>query len=192
MHPERSPTLFRPNSPLSPTMSNSMLPPTPRLKPQNTTSKLKLSNLPRYHPANYPSSSSISTHAPPGSAVNSSYPPTSPRQQHHRHYSDAQKQLHSYQREMMNSNTKATKVTAAANYVKPISPRLAPMGSPGPVTPLLLEEESGYLVAGTGTQDGTLLGAEGQKELIERLIKAESQRCYDGQRDKKSVGNRHR
>ncbi|KAI9697821.1 MAG: hypothetical protein M1836_004497 [Candelina mexicana] len=191
MHAERSPTIFRSSSPLSPTMSNSALPPTPRLKPQNTTRKLKLSNLPRYHPANYQNSSAISTYAH-SSTVNSSYPPTSPRQQHHRHFPDSQKQLHYYHREMMNSATRAIKGSAAVNYAKPMSPRLVPLGSPGPVTPLLLEEEGGYLTAGAGRQERTLLDKEGQKELVERLTRAESQRRHDGKSDRNSFTDRRR
>ncbi len=93
---------------------------------------------------------------------------------------------------MMNSATRATKGTPATNYVKPMSPRLVPIGSPGPVTPLLLEEEGGYLVAGAGTQEGTLVGEEGQRELVERLIKAESQRQHDGQTDRNTVVDRRR
>lgn len=92
----------------------------------------------------------------------------------------------------MNSATKATKATPATNYVKPMSPRLVPMGSPGPVTPLLLEEEGGYLVAGAGTQEGTLLGEGGQRELVERLIRAESQHRHDGQADRNSIVDRRR
>jgi len=59
-------------------------------------------------------------------------------------YSDAQKQLFLYQREIVAGRT------AAATKDKPTSPKLAPLCSPGPVTPLELEDEAAdnYLDAG--------------------------------------------
>jgi hypothetical protein len=38
---------------------------------------------------------------------------------------------------------------------KPSSPRLDPLGSPGPVTPLTLEEADGYLAAGSANVTGS-------------------------------------
>ena len=35
---------------------------------------------------------------------------------------------------------------------KPLSPRLAPLGSPGPVTPMSLESSDGYLALGEQVQ----------------------------------------
>jgi hypothetical protein len=65
-------------------------------------------------------------------------PPMSPRA-YQRLYNDAQKQLYfNQQREMFSPATPG----------RPASPRLAPLGSPGPVTPLELERDEGYLVAG--------------------------------------------
>ena len=50
---------------------------------------------------------------------------------------------------------------------KPVSPRLLPLGSPGPVTPMELEESAGYLGA----------GAKGlsQSELMARMSRAEEE-----------------
>lgn len=55
---------------------------------------------------------------------------------------------------------------------KPEGPKLAPLGSPGPVTPFELEESAGYLVAGLGSaaRNGD------QQELIGRLIEQEKSR----------------
>lgn len=54
---------------------------------------------------------------------------------------------------------------------KPVSPRLAPLGSPGPVTPLELEQKEGYLLAGAN-QNGTAESAD----LVDRLIREETRR----------------
>jgi len=54
---------------------------------------------------------------------------------------------------------------------RPISPRLAPLGSPGPVTPLELEQKEGYLLAGAHQT-----GAGEPSELVDRLIREESRR----------------
>ena len=52
----------------------------------------------------------------------------------------------------------------------PASPRLVPMGSPGPVTPFELESD-GYLVA--GTQRAGMEGVS-SNELVEKLIREEA------------------
>lgn len=59
--------------------------------------------------------------------------------------------------------------------MKPDSPRLAPLGSPGPVTPLELEGQDGYLFAGARAaahQDMTTRS----NELMEKLIDEEVRR----------------
>lgn len=50
---------------------------------------------------------------------------------------------------------------------KPTSPRLIPLGSPGPVTPLELEGD-GYLTAGTTTKDAA--------SHVDNLIREEARR----------------
>lgn len=99
-------------------------------------------------------------------------PPISPRA-HQRLYSDAQKQLYFNQREFLTAAVRASSPNAAG---KPISPRLQPLGSPGPVTPLELERDEGYLVAGAR---GKTAEATPSEELVERLIRAERQRTSD-------------
>ena len=58
----------------------------------------------------------------------------------------------------------------------PASPRLVPVGSPGPVTPLELESDDGYLAA--GSRSG---GKEGvsSNELVEKLIREEASRRWN-------------
>lgn len=93
-------------------------------------------------------------------------PPVSPRA-HQRMYSDAQKHLLMYHHQTVataaRSNGKADE--------KPVSPRLAPLGSPGPVTPLELEQQDGYLVAGARQT-----GNGEPNDLVERLIREENRR----------------
>lgn len=177
--PRTSPAL-RPTSPLSPryesirfeSLNNMQTSPrsTHSRQGNNTrranTNSLKLPSLPRFHPANYPSGHSSIQNTPDSNA--SPQPPMSPRA-HHRMYSDAQKQLFMYHRE----NIAAARASSPGREGKPVSPRLAPLGSPGPVTPLELEREGGYLVAGanqTSKPDGTT------DELVDRLIREESRR----------------
>lgn len=85
--------------------------------------------------------------------------------------SDAQKQLLMYQRETVS----VARASSPAQIEKPLSPRLVPLGSPGPVTPLELEAEEGYLAAGArsrGGEDAT----ENAEELLARLIQEETTR----------------
>ena len=67
---------------------------------------------------------------------------------------------------------------------EPISPRLEPLGSPGPMTPFALEESSqaGYVVAGASrATTNEALFRRGQererdRELVGRMIRAEEER----------------
>lgn len=173
----RSPAL-RPTSPLSPGFKqtahfDTLQPPQQRPMHSRTgntqrrapTTSLKLPSLPRFHPANFPSTNSSVQSTPDGTS--SPQPPVSPRA-HQRMYSDAQKQLYFNQREMLSA---ARGVTPNASG-KPTSPRLQPLGSPGPVTPLELEAEKEYLLAGVrSAANGT-----NPQELVEHLINEESRR----------------
>ena len=98
---------------------------------------------------------------PDDGAVN---PPMSPRA-HQRMYSDAQKHLFMYQQQTLAARS-GGKVED-----RPVSPRLAPLGSPGPVAPLELEQNEGYLLAGAH-QTGTGEPAA----LVEKLIREENRR----------------
>ncbi|KAF2725850.1 hypothetical protein K431DRAFT_214630 [Polychaeton citri CBS 116435] len=172
---------MRPTSPLSPrydTQSRfeSLQPPSPRNmhsragngQRRANTNSLKLPSLPRFHPANYPSAHS-SLQVTPDSGFSSPQPPMSPRT-HQRMYSDAQKQLYFLQRE---SIVAAARSASPVMMEKPDSPRLAPMGSPGPVTPLELETEAGYLVAGVHS---ATRGGISPNEIVEGFIQEEATR----------------
>ncbi|GAB7350422.1 hypothetical protein MBLNU459_g1034t1 [Dothideomycetes sp. NU459] len=132
---------------------------------RHNTASLKLPSLPRFHPANFPSQHSSLTNTP-ATGPNSPQPPTSPMAQQ-KLYSEAQKQLYLYQRE-----TIAAAGRSSARE-RPVSPRLDPLGSPGPVTPFELEGQEGYLHAGAhgaGHHDAR------SKELVEKLVEEEVRR----------------
>jgi hypothetical protein len=64
----------------------------------------------------------------------------------------------------------ARHASLSTQSIKPISPRLLPLVSPGPVTPIELEESAEYLVAGSQSAEGN------QQELVGRMIRAEEER----------------
>jgi hypothetical protein len=167
---DRPPTASNPNSTshLSPKMNSGVMPSASQIKARKNGA-LKLASLPRFHPANYQSQNTGSGY------TSASGPGGTPR-----HYSDAQLQLHQYQRELI---ANATRGKTSSGCARPVSPRLLPLGSPGPVTPLMLEEEGGYLVAGASNQN-SVLGESGQKDLVERLIREESLRHGDVQSER--------
>ena len=214
--PRASPAL-RPTSPLSPRFDTtsryeSLQPTSPRgLHPRSAAtgpqmrhhnspaSTLKLPGLPRFHPANFPSSQSSSVANTPGTGSNSGHPspnpPVSPIAQQ-RLYSEAQKQLLLHHRETLAAQAAVVAASASApvrptssRYEKPLSPRLAPLGSPGPVTPLELEGHEGYLLAGAHASSAAAHAAAAQaaakqltaqnSELVEKLIEQEIRRSTD-------------
>lgn len=179
MPSSRSSPSMRPASPLSGCKAvqfDSLQPPLQRpmhlrtgsnhRRPQGNT--LHLPSLPRFHPANFPSAHISTQSTPDGtSSASSPQPPISPRS-HQRMYNDVQKQLYFNQRETM-----CARATSPSQAGKPISPRLHPLGSPGPVTPLELEGNDGYLVGGArSVPDGTTTS----EELVEQFIWQENRR----------------
>jgi len=167
----------RPSSPLSPSVAVPLSPASLIRQPGNQsqlrptsrpTPKLKLNSLPRFHPANYESSSSSAdaTHrlSRPGAT-----------QPHHRHVSDAQKKLQQYQRDVVANATRAASLALSPKTpVNPTPARLNPLGSPGPVTPFALESGGDYLLAGNlGSPDGNI---DRGRELVQRLVEKENER----------------
>ena len=158
MHSPRTASAMRPSSPLSPRFDSSaryqtLQPPSTRpFSPRGSTtqqrrqhaSHLALPGLPRFHPANFPSTHSSGVNTP-GSGPTSPQAPPSPQMQQ-KLYMDAQKQLLLYQQEALPRPS-----SQGSLRQKPHSPRLVPLGSPGPVTPLELEEHDNYLAVGSTT-----------------------------------------
>ncbi|KAH0286659.1 hypothetical protein M436DRAFT_65085 [Aureobasidium namibiae CBS 147.97] len=212
--PRASPAL-RPSSPMSsrfePTPRYELQPPSPRgLHPRSaatssqmrhrnasTANTLKLPGLPRFHPANFPSSQSSSVASTPSTGpLSPSNPPVSPKAQQ-RLYSEAQKQLYLYHRETLAAQAAVTAAVNAGSsrppslrFEKPLSPRLAPLGSPGPVTPLELEGQDGYLSAGAthassaaahaaAAQEAAAQLSAQHSDLVDKLIEQEVRRSTD-------------
>jgi hypothetical protein len=88
-------------------------------------SKLKLANLPRYHPSNH-------QFQKPGRPAAS--------QQQKSQISETQRKLQAYQREIVRNATLASHSATTGGTPRPESPRLAACGSPGPCTPFMLED----------------------------------------------------
>lgn len=183
----------RPSSPLSPkpfdlqytTMASSARRPhSSRSLSSARSAALKLPSLPRFHPANFPSSQASSYTTTPASGINSPQPPMSPRSQQ-RQYSDAQKQLYVYQREMLAAAGGKTYGKSAST--RPDSPRLIPAGSPGPVTPLELENGAagGYLMAGASPT----ASEAAQRDFVEKLIREEAARRGEISPKRATVGS---
>jgi len=171
--PNRPLPMPPPGSPLSPNMESLTIPSqarrlTPHNRQQSSTNSasLRLPSLPRFHPANFPSQHSSSA-TTPATGPNSPQPPVSPRTQQ-KQYSEAQRQLYLHQRELIAS---ASRPGRGVPGPKPTSPRLIPTGSPGPVTPLELEGQDGYLMAGSSASEST-----SQSELVDKLIREEAKR----------------
>ncbi|CZT48458.1 uncharacterized protein RSE6_09152 [Rhynchosporium secalis] len=165
--PNMSPT-FSPTSDTTPKMSSHML--IPSAFGQLSPSIPETLRLPvgKYHPSNYKSpvstGSSTTTSTPRGSMPPSSLTiPAQPirrgskdRPVNERKSSEVKRKLQEYQRNMIAqarsaAPARATVDSAVVKDVRPVihSPRLQPLGSPGPITPFVLEEADGYIVAGS-------------------------------------------
>lgn len=135
---------------------------------------LHLPGLPRFHPANFPDSP---TAISPLSAVDSPQPPTiSPRQQY-RQVSDAQQRHHYlYPRELAAYSRPGGSPLSASSGLRtsrPNSPRLDPLGSPGPVTPFELEDGEGYL--SSTSRPAEELSAMNKEEFLKTYARKDSQ-----------------
>ena len=173
--------LYTPSSPLSPTMLVRANPP---LTGQNTRPKshhqysrgqpapLAIPTLPPFHPANYES------RTPSPRNTTRPFSPTQGRQ-----LSDAQRKLQRFQRDIVINASRATGRTPAKSPMpRPTSPRLDPLGSPGPVTPLMLEGQGDYFLAGSSTASASALKDGERRELAERMMAAERDRIAHPER----------
>jgi hypothetical protein len=93
--------------------------------------------------------------------------------------SDAQRKLHKYQRDLITNATRPARLVTAPTLSDPVPPRLHPLGSPGPVTPLTLEEKGDYLTAGAAASAYRLDGGS-ESELVEAFIRQEQERMKHG------------
>jgi hypothetical protein len=134
-----------------------------RQSSSGTAANLRLPSLPRFHPANFASSQGSSAAITPATGVNSPHGPLSPRT-HQKQYSEVQRQMYLYQQQLVSNAARQVRAPAA----KPTSPRLDPLDSPGPVTPMELEGADGYLTAGVAASDAA--------SHVDRLIREEARR----------------
>ena len=175
MHSSQESPMYTPTSPLSPTMPASPVPSAHHARANarraSLAANLNLSSLPRFHPANFVSKESPSSTSP-RTSLRSSHAPYA-----HRPYSEAQAKLQQYQRELVASATRSSRAaTSSADGVKPSSPRLHPLGSPGPVTPMMLEGQGDYMIAGVGGSNGRIGQVMDGREMVEQMIKQENER----------------
>lgn len=147
----------------------------------------------KYHPSNYkaPALAGASTPTSATSTPRSSglppssltIPPTSSktgskeRPGHERKTSDVKRKLQQYQRDMIVQARLAASSSTGQQLqgrTEPISPRLLPAGSPGPITPFELDMESdGYIIAGHRARRASLVssGLENEKRLQGSITK---------------------
>ncbi|KAI4203688.1 MAG: hypothetical protein LQ350_001689 [Teloschistes chrysophthalmus] len=162
---------YTPTSPLSPTRQARAIPPqqeTPRRLSKHLdirhSTPLTIPSLPPYHPANYESQKGSPQTSRPSS---SSYG---------HQLSDAQKKLQRHQRELVVNATRTVDHSSAMTPMRrPSSPRLDPLSSPGPITPLALEEQTDYFLGGPNARTSAVKGNE-RRDMAERLIGIERDR----------------
>jgi hypothetical protein len=103
---------------------------------------------------------------------------------HGRNSSEVKRKIQKYQRDMLAQARYANPKDSVRNAVpEPISARLLPIGSPGPInTPLELDESDGYLMAGTRTRGEGLTsqGFERQQNVVDAMISMERSRMRSG------------
>ncbi|KAL8935237.1 MAG: hypothetical protein Q9211_004799 [Gyalolechia sp. 1 TL-2023] len=182
MRPDRGePSPMYTSSPLSPTMPAHSTTPMnlqtarPQFHNQKRRSRpgpLAIPSLPPFHPANYENRTSSPRHpSHPGGAA------------HHRQTSDAQRKIQHYQRDVVLSATRnAILHTTCSPSARPSSPRLNPLGSPGPVTPLMLAGQDDYFLAGSGTASRSAIKESERRDMADRLIATDRDRLSHPER----------
>ncbi|TVY44641.1 hypothetical protein LSUB1_G001835 [Lachnellula subtilissima] len=153
----------------------------------------------KYYPSNYKSPATTRVSTPTSAAA--PLPPTdltlpsdtakkSKRQKssgHERNSSDVKRKLQQYQRDMIAQARQAKSRTGGKGLgfhiqmPKPVSPKLMPAGSPGPITPFELEECDEYLTSVTRGRGDTSIGGGFQQDenLINQMISQEISRAAE-------------
>lgn len=144
----------------------------------------------KYHPSNYkitPPATVENIRPPPSLKIPSISSPKAQKTHHSHQAPDFKRKLQQYQRSMAQQARAASNAPMAPpSSIKPLSPRLLPLGSPGPITPLELEESAGYLMAGARPTSNYMMGgslqSDRERELVGRMIRAEEEsRRREGQ-----------
>jgi hypothetical protein len=166
----------------SPVMSSAMpssgrpaSPQSSRSRAQNTTKSVPsfhLSNLPRFHPAAYPSTNSQTTI---GQQQQQSQPSMQSRHPTYRQSSGSSSRDGVWQ--LMESVT-SSRVPSGQYSPSPSAPRLDPLMSPGPVTPLVLEEGNNYLTSGASGADPFSRDPSNSGSASDKVIAREGDRAW--------------
>lgn len=131
----------------------------------------------KYHPANYQNKSPSITLRPPLRHANSSLSFARPKFE--RSKSDNKKLLQNYQRDMVQQAARQARSAGGIVENPTRAPKLAPLCSPGPVTPMDLEDTTtaGYLVAGARRQSIYRQGEHSKgADMVEKMIRSEEKR----------------
>jgi hypothetical protein len=165
------------SSPLSPRSEPLAIPSQTRRRPNLNSRQsssgpghLRLPSLPRFHPANFASSQNSSHAGTPVTGPNSPNTPSSPQANRNRQY-EVQRQMYAYQQQILSSTSGQVR---APGSLKPTSPRLEPLASPGAVTPLELGGADGYLTAGVSG-----VNSADAAMRVEQMIRNEARRRGD-------------
>jgi hypothetical protein len=128
------------------------------LSPQHSPKPdhLHLGNLPRFHPAVYQSPNNSPNNQP------------QQRSYGYRVSSGTSRDALRQYRELVAASVALPRNGPTPGFSKPSAPRLDPLGSPGPVTPLALEEAESYLAAGSASKDESSLQHRQEGRLAER------------------------
>ncbi|KAL8673981.1 MAG: hypothetical protein Q9168_001624 [Polycauliona sp. 1 TL-2023] len=157
--------LTAPVQPVSASRQPNARPPSSTQQGRRQPAALAIPSLPAFHPANYESRNASPRSPHP---TNSS---------HGRPVSEAQRQYQKQQKEMiLNYTRNAVRNTGKGPIPQPSSPRLNPLGSPGPITPLTLEGQSDYFVAGSRKGSTSVSKGHERREIVERMIGLERER----------------
>ncbi|PWY75113.1 hypothetical protein BO70DRAFT_259649, partial [Aspergillus heteromorphus CBS 117.55] len=155
----------------SPSMSPAGRPASPqptRARPQNNKpTTFQLGSLPRFHPAVYQSGGSSPSQ------------PSSPRQSRQIGFRPSSSRDNAWQYRELVEGTTLSKTPSGTLSPSPSAPRLDPLLSPGPVTPLMLEEAGGYLASGTSNSSDfsrDLSHSGPAPDLVDCLIARETER----------------
>ena len=167
--PSTGQPLYRPSSPLSPPNPRGNLS-LNRQDVKRPVATMRLSGLPKYHPANF-----MSQDTSPASPLSTRILRPVISQSRSSRGSDAHQRLQQYRRDQLAQATDASPSHRSAFGSKPSPPRLTPLRSPvEPMTPLHLERQPDYLFSGSNSLADS--DAVDGREMVERLVRRENER----------------
>jgi hypothetical protein len=118
-----------------------------------------LGNLPRFHPAVYQS---------PNTSLNQPQSSAQQRTQGYLVSSGASRDALRQYRELVAASVSLSRNKSSTSSSEISAPRLDPLGSPGPVTPLALEEAESYMALGSAGHDDKVSSHRQGESLVDR------------------------